>query len=638
MSSIHRRDFLGGLAWLGTASIGWPLSAMAAAMQAPGEVAAYPPALTGLRGSHPGAFEAAHTLAFSGERNFGAAAAPAEQYDLIVIGAGISGLSAAYFYREQIKRAARILILDNHDDFGGHAKRNEFTVDGQLCLSYGGTQSIEPAGYSKVALGLLQKLGIDLERMRAAYDRDFFVRHQLALGVFYDAAAFGKHRLLRSGIPSMHAVDYYSRYYVPGLAPARSFAANLAAAPLSDAQRAVLRGVLAVPPKAVAYFKGAQGKARFFGQNYVEYLKAVYQIEDPALIALLSMPLAEDSALGGTAVSLANAVGGGLLGLPPASTFKQWLDEDDGDEHGDDDSDDYVHHFPDGNATIARLLVRQLIPQVAQFDTPQECLTARFDYAKLDQPDQPIRIRLSSLAVLAENTGDGTVVEYIQDGKLYQAKAQHTVMAGWHMMAAHLIPSLPAQQKAAMRANIKMPLVYAQVALRSWQALRDSGVGAAYCPASYFQFVQMDFPVNSGAYQPPRTPDTPLVLLMIRMPCPMLGEGGVPDLLRQGRADLLGTTFENFEEKIREQLTAMFGMYGFQAERDIAAITLNRWPHGFVYDEAQYQGKPAHQAAGKRHGNIVMASADSAGKAYTDAAIDMAWRAVQEIKGSASAS
>lgn len=635
MPSIQRRDFLNGLAWLGATSLGWPLSAMASAMPEQSGVSSYPPALTGLRGSHPGAFEEAHTLAFSGVREFGALVAPAEEYDLIVIGAGISGLSAAYFYRTQIKPDARILILDNHDDFGGHAKRNEFTVDGQLCLSYGGTQSIEPTGYSKVALGLLQNLGIDLKRMGANYDREFFARHQLALGVFYDAAAFGKHRLLRSGIPSTNTVDYYSHYYVPGLMQARSFAANLAAAPLSDAQRAMLRSVLAVPPKAAAYFKSAQGKARFFGQNYVQYLKAVYQIEDPALIALLSMPLAEDSALGGTAVSLPTAVTGGLLGLPPASSFQHWLDDDhDKNENdaGEDDSGDYVHHFPDGNATIARLLVRQLIPAVAQFQTPEECLTARFDYAKLDQPDQAIRIRLNSLAVLAENTANGTAVEYLQNGKLYQAKAAHTVMAGWHMMAAHLIPSLPPEQKAALRANIKMPLVYAQVALRSWQALRDSGVGAAYCPASYFQFVQMDFPVNSGAYQPPRTPDTPLVLLMIRMPCPMLAEGEVADILRQGRADLLGTTFEIFEEKIREQLTAMYGNYGFQAQRDIAAITLNRWPHGYTYDEALHQGEPAHQQASKRHGNIVIANADAAGKAYTDAAIDMAWRAVQEIK------
>ncbi len=159
---------------------GWPLSVMASAMTEVLSVPVYPPALTGLRGSHAGAFEAAHALAFSSAREFGPVVGVPEHYDLIVIGGGISGLSAAYFYRAQVKRDARILILDNHDDFGGHAKRNEFSVDGKLCLSYGGTQSIVPSVYSKVALGLLSKLGIDIKRMAAAYDRNFFARHELS--------------------------------------------------------------------------------------------------------------------------------------------------------------------------------------------------------------------------------------------------------------------------------------------------------------------------------------------------------------------------------------------------------------------------------------------------------------------------
>lgn len=637
MPDITRRDFLNGAVWLGASSLGWPLAALAAALDdaAPGN--AYPPALTGLRGAHPGAFEAAHALAWSGERNFGPLAAPAEQYDLIVIGAGISGLAAAHFYRNEVQRDARILILDNHDDFGGHAKRNEFTLDGQRYLSYGGTQSFDgPSGYSKVAMGLLRTLGIDMARLAAAYDRNFFARHQLSLGVFYDAAGFGKAVLQRSGFPTQTPVADYSRHYVPGLALAPEFAEALAKAPLSEAQRAKLREVLAAPPKAAAYFKGAQGRQRYFGQNYVQYLKAVYQIDSPALIALLSMPLAEDSALGGTGISLPMAVAGGLLGLPPAAYFAQWQDKEEaeGKDDDEDDSKEYVYHFPDGNATLARLLVQRLIPGVASFKTPEQCLTARFDYGQLDRAGQAVRLRLNSLAIHADNAGDGTVVRYLRQGKLYEARARRTVMAGWHMMAAHIIPSLPASQKAAMRANIKMPLVYAQVVLRQWQPLKQSGVGASYCPASYFQFVQMDFPVSLGDYRPRREPDAPLVLLMIRMPCPMLGEGEPADLLRQGRADLLGTTFETFEARIREQLQAMYGPYGFNDKRDIAAITVNRWPHGYVFDEAEYKGQPAHSLARKRHGRIAIANADAAGKAYTDAAIDMAWRAVQELKQS----
>ncbi len=630
MPQLTRRDFLNGVAWLGASSLLQPLEALASAT----DLAGYPPALTGLRGAHPGAFEAAHALAWGGVREFGQLAAPAETYDLVVIGAGLSGLSAAYFYRQHIQRDARILILDNHDDFGGHAKRNEFTLDGQTYLSYGGTQSFDsPSGYSKQAAGLLSSLGIDLDKLEAAYDRQFFQRLGLSCGVYFDAASFGKAALLRSSLPTMHSPAFYSRQWVPGLQVAPAFASVLAQAPLSAAQRTSLREVLAVSPKAAAYFKGAPGKKRFRQQNYLHFLRTVYGIKDEALLKLLSMPLAENAALGGSGISLPTALEGGLLGLPPARQMAAWMGDESLLPEDDDDEEAYVYHFPDGNATLARLLVQKLIPRVASFAGPEQCLTARFDYGQLDQADQPVRIRLSSTAVLADNSGGGAIVRYLREGKLHEARARHVVMAGWHMMAAHLIPSLPAPQKAAMRANIKMPLVYAQVALRRWPAIQKSGVVAAYCPAAYFQFVQPDFPVTLGAYTALRQPDSPMILLMIRMPCPPLGEGSVPDLLRQGRAELLATDFATFEAQIRAQLTAMYGPFGFNAEQDIAAITVNRWPHGYVYEEAEYRGQPAHVLASRRHGQIVMANADAAGSAYTDAAIDMAWRAVQELKG-----
>jgi spermidine dehydrogenase len=625
MKSTDRRDFLAGLAWLGAGSVGWPLQAMAASAAA---AIYYPPALTGLRGSHPGAFEAAHTQAWGGPQDHGPLAAPAESYDLVVIGAGISGLAAAQFYRQTVKRNARILILDNHDDFGGHAKRNEFSVDGHHLLSYGGTQSIDsPTGYSAVARGLLQSLGISLERLRASYDLQFFQRYGMSLGMFYDQASFGRASLLKSGLPTRHGAAYYARHFLPGLALAPEFATQIHASPLSLAQQAQLREVMAAGPKAQAFFNDPARRERLETWSYVQYLQSVWGIDDPALIALLSMPLAEDSALGGSALSMRAALDGGLLGFPAEA-----LQATDDDETEDEDPG-YVYHFPDGGATIARLLVQRLIPGVARFDTPEQCLNARFDYAQLDRPQQPVSLRLNSLAVKAANTPRGTQVNYLRQGEHLQANARHTIMAGWHMMGAHIITDLPPRQKAAMRANIKMPMVYVQVALRQWQPLQRSGVAAAYCPGAYFQFVQMDFPVRMGAYQPAHTPDAPTTLLLIRMPCPLLAAGTPEDLLRQGRAELLGTPFETYEEQVRAQLGAMYGPYGFDGARDIAAITVNRWPHGFVYEDALFDGEPAHLLARKRHGRIAMANADSAGSAYTNAAIDMAWRAVQELSG-----
>jgi spermidine dehydrogenase len=666
MPTISRRDFLNGIACIGMAQLGAPLPALAASLTGgagdAGIDAGYPPALTGLRGSHIGSFERAHALALAGERHFGELAAPAERYDLVVIGAGISGLAAAFYYREQINSRARILILDNHDDFGGHARRCEFTVDGQWRIGYGGTQAIDaPQKYSRVAATLLRTLGIDLAKLQASYDDGFFKRHKLTLGLFYDQASYGRPVLLPSGIPGTKSAESYSDEFTPGqsIIPPE-FAETLANAPLSKAQRAKLREILAVSPKAKTYFKGASGKQRFFQQSYVQFLQAVYAVDDPALIALLSMSLADDSAIGGTGVSLPAAVEGGFLGLPPEDFFAGWEedegvgsaggdeedadpradeeDEDEDEDHakdeadGEDDEGHGIYHFPDGNATIARLLVKRLIPEVARFASAEQCVTARFDYRQLDRPGAMTSIRLGSLAVHADNTANGTVVRYLRDGKLFEAQSRHAVMAGWHMMAAHIMPSLPVHQKAAMQANVKMPLVYVQVTLRQWAPIKKSGVGAAYCPSSWFQFVQMEFPVSAGSYKPRRTPDSPLNLLLVRMPCPLLGTGPISDQLKQGRADLLATSFETFEARIREQLESMYGRHGFNAERDISAITVNRWPHGYVFEDARYKGKPAHLQARRLHGRIAIANADAAGRAYTDAAIDMAWRAVQELK------
>src|SRR5882724_5822051 len=123
---ITRRDFLNGVAVTAGAAM---LPGNAFAFGADSQTPYYPPALTGLRGSHPGSFDAAHALR---DGTFwdtaGKPADTGETYDLVIVGGGISGLSAAHFYRKTAGPQARILILDNHDDFGGHAKRNEFRV------------------------------------------------------------------------------------------------------------------------------------------------------------------------------------------------------------------------------------------------------------------------------------------------------------------------------------------------------------------------------------------------------------------------------------------------------------------------------------------------------------------------------
>ena len=195
---ISRRDLLHGMGALAVSTLipGRALAdEMLALERAGGAAAGYPPALTGLRGNHVGSFEVAHQLARDGRRDWGAIQEPdSDLYDLVVVGGGISGLAAAHFYRKQQPKA-RILILDNHDDFGGHAKRNEFQVGGRTLIGYGGSETLEePSSYSDIVKGLLRDLGVEIDRFEKAYDQDFFKRHGLRAGMHFNKEKWGVDR------------------------------------------------------------------------------------------------------------------------------------------------------------------------------------------------------------------------------------------------------------------------------------------------------------------------------------------------------------------------------------------------------------------------------------------------------------
>src|SRR5208337_3231800 len=195
--AITRRDFLNGISiavgtslfaasptWL--EAFGVPQSPFAPEKD-PGY---YPPAKTGLRGTHDGSWEVAHDLRDG--KQWPESVDDGESYDLVVVGAGMSGLAAAYFYRKFTGKQSKVLILDNHDDFGGHAKRNEFQAGKRLLLGYGGTQSIEaPGNYSKESIGLLKELGINVRRFYKYYDQKLFDSMHLKEAVFFDKETFG---------------------------------------------------------------------------------------------------------------------------------------------------------------------------------------------------------------------------------------------------------------------------------------------------------------------------------------------------------------------------------------------------------------------------------------------------------------
>jgi len=277
---------------------------------------------------------------------------------------------------------------------------------------------------------------------------------------------------------------------------------------------------------------------------------------------------------------------------------------------------------------------------VAPGRTMDDVVLADFDYAKLDVDGAPVRLRLNSTAVAVANapTRGGPVdLGYMRAGALHRVQAKQCVLACYNMVIPHIMPELPDAQKQALALSVKMPLVYVNVAIRNWHAFVKLGVDNIYCPNAYFSNIKLDYPVALGGYRNPRDPGEPMVLHMEHMPLtPNRGLSNV-EQFRLGRELLLSTPFAEYETRITDQLDRMLGPGGFQSARDTAAITVNRWPHGYAYSadslfDPETQGPPSYEIGRKRCGSVAIANSDAGWNSYTHEAIDQAWRAVNELK------
>jgi len=620
---ITRRDFMNGVAW----------GAVAGAALSPLEVMArfgsdligknyYPPKLTGMRGDHVGSFEVAHGVSWQGE----SWPRPQKQtdgtYDLVIVGGGISGLAAAWLYREQAGAEVKILVLDNHDDFGGAAKRNEFTVDGQKLIGYGGSMTIEgPAHYSKAAKKLLRDLAIDVQRFYTYFDEGFNKKWGLGSSIFFNKENYGVDRL----VP-----DPFSSSYAPGSnIPEKELVARF---PLSEETRSALSslaegGIDYLPDvplgekpkilKKISYvdFLNQYAKIPKAGTDFIrDKWKSVWALGWDALSALeaarLEMPGTFD------------------MGL----TYEQlgWEVEE----------EPYIFHFPDGNAGIARALVRGLIPGSIPGSTMEDLVTARANYGDLDLDKNKVRIRLNSTAVEVRHTGDEQAVDvtYVQEGKAKRVRGNHVILACNNRMIPYICPEVPEKQVEAIEYATRAPLVYINVALRNWRAFEKAKTNRIYIPeAKMAHSFSLDFPVSMGSYHFSKNPDEPIVIHGVYIPnVPGEGLNGREQFVL-GRQKVYRLSFADFEEDVYRQMNGALGPYGFDGGRDIAAITVNRWPHGYAYeynelfDPVDWNPKHGPHIAGRAQiGRISIANSDASAYAYVDGAIDAAARAVAE--------
>jgi len=584
---------------------------------------AYPPVSTGMRGSHPGSFEVAHALR-DGERFDVDGLPDGDDVDLVVVGAGISGLAAAWFYRREHPDAT-ILLLDNHDDFGGHAKRNEFTVDGRFLLGYGGSEALQSpeALYGPEAKELLATLGVDHHRFDEYFDTALYPSLGLSRGQFFTKEAFGEDALVTGDPMRMVADDIpIDRMHE------RTPEAFIADFPLPEASRRALLELYTSARDPLPELD-ADAKHDVLRQiSYRTYVQRYWGLDDLAADTFQGRSL-DFYAIGVDGVTAFDAMETGypgFAGMHLASDPRALAEME----------EPYIYHFPDGNASIARLIVRSLIPSAAAGSTMEDIVTARFDYRMLDRPGEPVRLRLRSTAVDVRNEGDGVRIAYVRDGELTGVRARHVILAGYHMMAGRIMPELPKDQRRALRGNIKAPLSYTKVAVRQWRPWVETGVHEITNPMGFFSRLKLDYPVSIGDYRFPSTPDEPMVLHLVHVPTVAKPELPRREQNRQARQLLYDTSFEDFEFHVRDELARMLGAGAFDPDADIAAITVNRWGHGY-----SYAGDPLHapeedarrpyELARRRYGNVAFASADAGWMPLASEAIAQAHRAVADL-------
>jgi spermidine dehydrogenase len=517
---------------------------------------------------------------------------------------------------------ARILVLDNHDDFGGHAKRNEFHYKGRMLLGLGGAQNLDmPDNYGLITKGVLNDLGIDTDAMQANTADDFAMANPAADNALALPGEDGHKTVGGNWFLTMHGEGDYETM--------------VRALPIPAAEHEKLIALFGGDRDFLDDLSLSQKLDYVSTVSYSRFLADRVGL-DKETLPLLDSILRVGNGFTGWNHAVIEALTGGAPGLQGMG----WLA---GTVHslaiGAVSSVLQSRYFPDGNASVARLLVHKLIPAVApDMSGFEDIATSGFNYDALDRRDNVTQLRLNSTVVGVRHVDDEKVeVDYVREGDALRITGNHCILACYNGLIPHLCPELPDEQKDALRYGVKVPLVYANVLLDNGRAFSKLGATLVTCPKDPFTMLSSAPLSTTGGYEPPRGPDDPMVVLMMANPTPApTGDESLRDLLRIGRGMVYTTPFETYEQQVREQLQSVLGQHGFDHETDIRAITVNRWPHGYAYwyqmlDDPEWPaGQAPHEIGRAQFGRISIANSDSHATPYMDAAIEAGWRAVTE--------
>jgi spermidine dehydrogenase len=542
-----------------------------------------------------------------------------ETYDCVIIGGGISGIAAALFFQRHAGTEKKCLILENHPIFGGEAKQNEFLVDGKRLIGHQGSAIYQIQYPHSFLAGFYDSIGLKTPKL--TYQKwsgplpefPLSITPYQAVGLehgqygFWFGAKFGQK-------PGTWLIDPLGK--------------NLQGAPVSDTARAEwlrwLKGNATEktkfdPPKAEGDAPSLYLDSITLEQHYMER----FGLSRETIRTFLSPVEGGGSGLGPDALSAYSDYAFQMLHPLPQE------------EGGSDQM------FPGGNATIARLMLKSLIP--GAIDGPQGVEAVcrnRVNFSALDRPESSARVRLSSTAISVQHDGDASKansvsVFYLNNGKLYRVQARSAVMAGGCWTTKHIVKDLPETHRAAYSQFYRSPCMMANVAVKNWRFLYKMGMSGCRWFEGFGNYMEVCKLALTGLEDSTIGPDSPIVLnLKVLYSYP--GESTEAQGNR-GRGELIGTSFKDYEKQIREQLTEMFASAGFNAQRDIVGIILNRWGHAYLSPQPGFffgkDGQPAPREVLRRapFGRIALANTDLAGAMDHRYSILEAKRAVGQL-------